>query len=60
MTALLARCLLPARGIPWGGYPARKGLWVVFLAADKANGPDVSDVGGHSGRIARRCLGGRV
>ena len=35
----------------------RKGLWVVFLAADQANGRDVCTVGAHSGRIARRRLG---
>ena len=28
-----------------------------FLPPMKANGPDVSDVGGHSGRMARRRLG---
>ena len=38
----------------------RKGLWVVFLAAEKANGRDVCTVGAHSGRIARRFLGAVV
>ena len=39
------------------GIPRARVWWVVFLAADQANGPDVCTVGAHSGRIARRCLG---
>ena len=39
------------------GIPRARVWWVVFLAAEKANGRDVCTVGAHSGRIARRPRG---
>ena len=46
-----------ARDIFRVGVPRARVRWVVFLAADQANGPDVCTVGAHSGRIARRFWG---